>query len=57
MRDPGWTVGRLTDELADVVIRTFDLAGALVGGERFAETVESKMLANLTRPHKHRRNF
>lgn len=40
-------------ELADVVIRIFDLVGALGMGDRFFEVLVAKMRYNRTRPHRH----
>jgi len=42
-------------ELADVLIRTLDLAGAL--GIDIGARVEEKLKFNRSRPHKHGRNF
>jgi NTP pyrophosphatase (non-canonical NTP hydrolase) len=43
----------ILSELADVVIRIFDLVGALGMGSRFASVLVAKMRYNRTRPHRH----
>lgn len=45
----------LPSELADVVIRVFDLAGAL--NIDLGESIARKMEYNATRPHKHGKKF
>ena len=43
----------ILSELADVVIRIFDLVGALGMADRFAAVLIAKMRYNRTRPHRH----
>ena len=43
----------ILSELADVVIRIFDLVGALGMGSRFVSVLVAKMRYNRTRPHRH----
>lgn len=42
-------------ELADIVIRVFDMAKAY--GIDLADAIEEKMAYNMTRPHKHGRTM
>lgn len=43
----------ILSELADVVIRVFDLVGALGMSDRFVSVLIAKMRYNRTRPHRH----
>lgn len=40
-------------ELADAVIRIFDLVGAMDDGDAFLNALEDKIAYNKTRPHRH----
>lgn len=50
---------KFLEELSDIVLRTFDLAGGVDNGsaQRFSDILIAKMFSNLNREHKHGREF
>lgn len=45
------------EELADIAIRVFDMAGRFIGPNNFANAILKKMIYNTTRENKHGKSF
>lgn len=57
IRKPEGRKEDLIEELADIVIRVFDLAGAVTDPLTFVKSMERKMILNRSRPAKNGKKF